>query len=235
MSQAKRHSTGKASDYIVHFKKLFRSGQTLKVILYLRVSRCQQRKKGNLEDQKRYLLRIIRKYEKKYDVKIVIIGIIRETASGWSSDRIELEIAALKAEEPDAIVLAESSDRLMRNALYHSNKRPNVLPTVRDFEALRRDTGGVILATIVSPDRPWKKVRASQTKRGMRSKKQFGGRPCKKYPGYKKDLRDKWRPLAQRLSKQRYNVVEIQRILEQKAGKRFAWSTVKDWVEPKKP
>ena len=160
MSSSKRHSTGRASNYIVHFENLLLTVRTLKVVLYLRVSRCQQRKNGNLKDQEKYLRKMIRWYEKKYHVKIDIVDRIKETASGWSYDKIELEKATIIADEYDAIVvLAESSDRFVRSKFYHSYKNPNVLPTVREYEVLKRETGGVTLATIVPPDRPWKKVR----------------------------------------------------------------------------
>ena len=123
----------------------------------------------------------------------------------------------------------------MRSRFYHSYKNPDVLPNVREYEVLKRETYGVTLATIVPPDRPWKKVRASQTKRGMRSKTKLGGRPPKEYPGYKKEIRDKWHPVARRLYAVYDSVTKVQRVLEQKTGKKFAWSTVKDWVQPKKP
>lgn len=217
MNRKKRHSTGTASDYIVHFKKLAIQNRILKVILYLRVSRCQQRKNGNLADQERYLKRIIRYYEKKYHIKIEIVAVIKETASGWSYDKIELEKATIVADEYDAIVvLAESSDRFVRSRFYHSHKNPDVLPNVREYEALKRESGGVVLATIVSPN---KSSKSYQTKRGMHSKNKLGGRPCKKYAGYKKETRDKWRPVAQRLHSTYGSVAKVQRILEQKTGK----------------
>ena len=199
MTRTKRHTTGKASDYIVHLKKLLMSSRFLKVVLYCRVSRCWQSKNGNLEDQKRYLLRMIRKYEKKYHVKVEIVAVIFETASGWSSDRIELEIASLIAKEHNAILVAESSCRFVRSKRFHSNKKPDVLPTIYEYENLIRDTEGVTLATIIPPDKSWKRTKAYQAKRGQRIKRHKGGRPRKKYPGYKKQERVDKLPIVLRL------------------------------------
>ena len=160
MEQINGQNTGKASNYISRFKKLLLLSGFLKVVLYCRVSRCQQEENGNHKDQRRYMLRMIRRYEKKYRVRVKIIKIYYEVASGWDKDRPELIKAAQTAKKYDAVIVAESSCRFVRNRLFHSNKNPDVLPTTYDYEKLMKDGDGAILATIKKPDAPWKKVKS---------------------------------------------------------------------------
>ena len=219
----KRQTTGRASDYIVHLKILVLSRRTLRVVLYCRVSRCWQSKNGNLKDQKRYLLRIIRKYQKRYNVRIDIVAVFQETASGWAEDRTKLIDAARTAKVCNAVLVAESSCRFLRSGRFHSSQKPDVLPTIYEYENLMKDTEGATLASIMPPDRPWKKVRSSQTKRGQRSKKTCGGRPPKKYPGYKKERQKKYLELVLQLLRDGYSVADIVR----ETG--IHRSTINDW------
>ena len=232
MDRTKRYLKGQASNYIVHFKKLISIGRCLKVVLYCRVSRCQQNKNGNLKAQKKYLLKIIRWYRKKYNIKIHIVAIFEEVASGWRNDRTILEKAALMARDYNAVLVAESSCRFLRNRSYHSSDSPEALPNNREYYNLIKDTLDVTLATILPPNWPWKRVRTYQTKRGQRSKRKFGGRPKKSSPGYKKRRKEKWLPHVLRLyHKKHYKIAKIKRVLEKNTGERFAWTTISDWVK----
>ena len=214
----------KASSYIVHFKKLVTQNRSLKVVLYCRVSRCQQKENGNLSDQQRYLRRILHKYERKYDVKIIIVAVFEEVASGWDGDRKVLIAAADKAKKTGAILVAESTCRYIRNENYHSYRNFNIVPTSHDYEALIDSTEGVTLATVMHPNKPWYKVKAYHTKRGQRSKNKFGGRPLKKYPGYMKDRRKKRLHKVLRLNKKGYSIADIVR------KTKIPRSTINDWI-----
>lgn len=196
-----QYKSGKASNNIVHFKKLLNSIRFLKIVLYCRVSRCWQKKNGNLNDQEKYLRRKIRKYEKKYKVKIDIVAVFNEVASGGKNDRKWLIAAADTAKKLGVVLLAESTCRFIRNKDYHSSLNPDILPTIDEYEALVSATKGVTLATIMHPNATWKKVKAYHTKRGQRSKNKRGGRPKVNKSGYKKKRRLEELPIVLRLRK----------------------------------
>lgn len=214
----------KASDYIIHFKKLLASNHFIKLVLYCRVSRCWQKKKGNLREQKKYLKKWISYYEKKYGVKIIVVAIFVEVASGWSNDRKQLVMAAKKAKSHRAILLAESTCRFIRSRNYHPFLNSDILPTISEYESLVKATKGVKLATIMPPNTPWKKVKAYHTKRGQRSKNRRGGRPVIKNSGYKKQCRlDNLKPVL-RLHSKSLSLGNISK----KTG--IPKSTVADWI-----
>ncbi|MHC4122478.1 MAG: recombinase family protein [Planctomycetota bacterium] len=225
-----RDKLGKASNYIVHFKKLIIQNSSLKVVLYYRVSRCWQKKNGNLNDQRKYLQGIIRQYEKKYGVKIDIVAEFNEVASGWKGDRKRLIAAARTAKMCGAVLVAESACRFIRNENYHSINRPYVLPTVSEYEALIDATKGVTLVTIMPPDTPWKKVKGYHAKRGQRSKNMFGGRPKGKYSGYMKDRREKHLKTVLRLYNKGYSVAYIVWKAKKATKKSIPRSTINDWI-----
>lgn len=213
-----------ANGYIGHFKKILVSKKRLKVVLHCRESRWGQEKAGNLNDQELYLRRRIRKYQDFFGVKIQVLAVFREVASGWKDDRIVLIEAARVAKSVGAVLVAESTCRFVRSRKFHSSRNPNVLPSVSEYEALKEATQGVPLYTIMPPNRKWRKVRAYQTKRGKRCKKRPGGRPKIKYSGYKKEKRDKNLESVLRLHVKGYSVAEIVR----ETG--IARSTVVDWL-----
>lgn len=213
-----------ANGYIGHFKKNIVSKKRLKVVLYCRESKCWQEKTGNLENQEEYLRWRIRKYEIFFGVKIQVVVAFPEVASGWKDDRIILIGAAQFAKSVGAVLVAESACRFIRSRKFHSSRNPNVLPSVSEYEALKEATQDVALYTIMPPNRKWRKVRAYQTRRGKRCKHKPGGRPAKKYSGYKKEKRDKLLESVLRLHAKGYTVAEIVR----KTG--IARSTVVDWL-----
>ncbi|MEI8196178.1 MAG: hypothetical protein WCI73_09745 [Phycisphaerae bacterium] len=87
------------------------------------------------------------------------------------------------------IVVAESTSRYIRSGVFNSKTNRNALPSEMEFEELKRQTAGVILATIHHPDLPPKEERRRQTKRGMILRERRGGRPPHMPPGYKKQQR----------------------------------------------
>ena len=139
------------------------------------------------------------------------------------------------AEKYNAVLVAESSCRFIRNWRFHPYKKLNVLPIIHEYEGLKRDTDRVTLATIQPPDRTWKRIKAYQAKRGQFCKNIRGGRPPKKHAGYKKERRDKHLKTVQRLYAKYGSVAKTMRILEKNTGERIAWSTVKDWIHYQKP
>lgn len=214
----------KASDYIIHFKKLFASNNSIKVVLYCRVSRCWQKHRGNLRGQRKYLKKWISHYEKKYGVKIVIVAVFCEVASGWSNGREKLIAASKEASKHGAVLLAESACRFIRNKKYHSFLNPDVLPIISEYESLIKATKGVKLTTILPPDTSWKKVKSYHTKRGQRSKNKFGGHPLTDKPGYKKQRRLENLNTVLDLHKKGCSLGNISK----KTG--IAKSTVADWI-----
>ena len=128
--------TAKAGNYILHLEKLITSKQRLKVLLYCRVSRCWQKKTGNLVDQQKYLRRKIRQYERKNGVKIIIIAVFEDVASGWNGDRKVLIAATQEAKKCGVVLVAESTCRFIRNENYHYSCNSYVLPTVCEYSAV---------------------------------------------------------------------------------------------------
>lgn len=176
-----------ASRYVHHAKKLAKSRPGTKVVLFCRVSTRDQNKTGNLRDQELSLRRAAKR------LGLVVVDSYHEVTSGWIVDlpfgRTGLTWAAEAAKENDAIVLAESTDRFLRNRKFNSKKCPDLLPTKADFEELRRLTWSVTLATLLDPDTHPREVRAYETRRGQKAKGKKGGRPKNNPPGYKKRRR----------------------------------------------
>lgn len=174
---------GKASDYIDHIEDLVKEYPGLPVVLWCRVSGRMQDYKGDLEEMK------ARDRQELEKLGTDIVGDCQAVVSGWDEDRETLRVAARKARKAGAVLLAESTDRLIRSKAFHTKRNPGAQPTVQEFEELLRATQGVPLATILHPDTPWREVRAWQAKRGQHAKGRKGGRPSKKRPGCKKQKR----------------------------------------------
>jgi DNA invertase Pin-like site-specific DNA recombinase len=135
------------------------------------VSGRSQRQRHNLENQRDGLREEV---ERRGGI---VIAKFREVVSGWDSDRPVLAAAIEKAKESGAILLAESADRFIRSKDFHTRKNPGALPSVAEFEELKRITAGVVLCTLLPPDTPWRQVRGHQSRRGQRAKARKGGRP----------------------------------------------------------
>ena len=206
-------TTAVASQYIAHIENL----DPGPVVLYVRVSRRHQ--DCHLEDQQADLTR---KSERRgHDV----IGLFKETASGWADYRTMLQLAVLEADRAGAVVVAESVDRFIRHPEFNPKTNPEVLPTVFDFERLMADAANVKLATLHHSDTPWKVVRGFQSKRGQAGSGHRGGRPIRGGPGSKKRRRESKMPEA---LKHREAGMSYRKIGQQL---NVAWSTIRDWIK----
>jgi hypothetical protein len=212
----------KASDYLYWLKDYYHEHPDMIVILYLRVSARSQDHNGNLQNQYRVLRKKLRRRG------IPFITCFREVGSGWVVDhtRGELRRAVRRARQYDnAVILAASSDRFLRNKFYNSQNNPEVLPTQAEFEKLRKLTKGVPLVSLLHPDKSWKKVRGYYSKWGQKVKGNKGGRPAEKRTGWTIDRREKFLPRVRRMLKKGKNITEISRKLS------IARSTLDDWVK----
>lgn len=206
---------GKASDYIEHIDELKRGDE---VVLYIRVSSSDQDINRNLKDQGERL-------EQEMAMRgIIVIDVYFDIASGWAQDRDGLKLAAKKAYDHNASIVAESVARLLRNHEYNNKTNPNVLPIKGEFERLRLETLGVRLITLVHPKATPGQIRSFETRRGKQAKGNPGGRPRKRGPGYKKRIKQKYMPIVLNLYEQEPNVAAIARKM------RLNYNTVYSWI-----
>lgn len=153
-------SPGRASRYIQWADDIARTYPGRKVVLYCRVSGQWQR----WRDTHRRQLRSLRRTALRLGLRP--IACICEVASGWKHDRTGLADAIRCASRHDAIVLAESTGRLVRSRKYKTTV-PDAWPSVGEFEQLAAEANGVVLATCLHPDTHWREVRAFETQRGQ--------------------------------------------------------------------
>ena len=123
----------------------------------------------------------------------------------------------------NAIVVAESVARFIRNIEYNSVTNWNAKPTVADYNRLQLETDGVKLATLINPDATPEEIRSYETKRGKKSKGNPGGRPKKCSPGYKKRERQKFLPIVLERYKQNKNIAVISRSVNLKYDTVYSW------------
>lgn len=175
-----RGKPGIASNYIHHFAEYARSHLWPKVMLYLRVSTREQYRKGNFDDQGAWCRKVLKGFG-----AVLVRMPYEEYVSGVCGkvDRWGLRYAAEWARKLGAVLVAESTDRLIRNALW-TTENPDAWPTEDEFEDLFLITKGVPLATLLPPDMPWKEVRAHQSNRKAKLTP-----PMLRTPGYKKASR----------------------------------------------
>ena len=174
----------KASQFIAYLRDLVRETPNLKAVLYLRVSGRNQNSYGNRRAAERRLRRELKK------LGVQVIAVFREVGSGWRSDLLRREAAALYARKYGAVLVAESADRFLRS-IHFSKENQSALPSLVEWEALKSVIGDVTLATLLRPDASGQEVRSFQTKRGIAEKNAHCGRPRKTKPGEKKRRRQK--------------------------------------------
>ena len=209
------NETGIASDYISHIRSL-KPGQL--VVTYCRASTCTQEHFKNLSDQEENL---------KHELEqrgFTVIRSFQEVGSGWREGREALMVAAKHALENDAIVVAESVTRFIRNRDYNSKTNWKVTPNKAEYRRLQLDTQGVKLATLEAPDATPQEIRSYETKRGKKLKGNPGGRPKKCCPGYKKREREQYLPKVLVLYKEETNIAAIARSM------RLNYNTVYSWI-----
>jgi hypothetical protein len=137
VSVREEFKAGKASKYIKHCGTEIRRGD--KVILCCRASGRMQNHTGNLADQEANLR------EQMERLGAIVVGVITHVGSGW--EPYWLMRAAALAERHGAKLVAETTDRFIRNDLYHSRDRPNAQATEIELKRLRNETLGVLLST----------------------------------------------------------------------------------------
>lgn len=201
---------GTASDFILFIVQLAVLRPGCFVVLYCRVSSYTQRWNGNLKAQRRELQRVAERHGLR------VLRCFYEVGSGWRRDREGLQMAATFAAKHNAVLLAESTGRFIRNRNYHSELRPEVCPTDRELEDLRADTQGVPLATALHPDTNWRAVRAYESLRGRNL--------IPRAPGDKVRRRHRLRKEVLKRAFMEYTQREIARLVG------IPRSTVRDWL-----
>ena len=214
-----------ASRYVHHLEALVSQRRNLIAVLWIRASGREQRRRKNLRDQEASLRRNVAKRGVK------VIHAFRAVASGWDEDRGAFkQAAAFARRHHGAILVAESSDRFLRNRRYSSSQNPSAQPTRAEWKSLLRVTHGVELATLLHPDTDWREVRSYQSKRGILQKGARCGRPRNRRPGEMKERRESRLDRALYL---RHSWPLSYRAIGEELG--VPWRTVVDWLRPFEP
>jgi DNA invertase Pin-like site-specific DNA recombinase len=212
----------RASDYYIrHLKELAEECPGLQVVLYLRESSRTQARNGNFDGQEAFC---------RQELELLGVTLVEEplydVASGWAfDDRPGFRAACEAAKNRGVPLVSASLDRTLRSREYHSSEKPDAVPTVGEFEELKRQVDGVLPATIIHPDTPPDEVRGNQSRWGQLAKRNKGGRPKKNLPGYKKERREQMLPEAQRMRKAGYSYSRIAKVLG------VSRSTCQDWCK----
>lgn len=209
----------RASDYIDSWQELRAGGSLRPVVLYCRVSSLKQFDDGTLDDQKQSTKRIL---EADGAVILATFGSI-ETASYTDENmRGRLAAAIAMAKKENAIVVVESTSRLIRSSEYDHRRNQKAQPTVWGFTQLMKLADGVSIASICPPDEMPGAERSMQIKRGQAAKGKKGGRPAK--PESKKETRLRRLDAALKLRDKGKSYRDIGTELG------VPHSTVQDWV-----
>jgi len=159
------NSPGDATQFITQAN--IKSGDH--IVLVCRVSGCEQGRRNNHHDQEAALRELVSNCDG------IVVGVIRIVISGFNPYWLSRAVAL--AEEHDAKILAESTDRLIRHPAYHSSECPDAQPSISHLRGLNDWTEGIELLTLLDPNATPKEVRSYQRKRGQRMKGNKGGRP----------------------------------------------------------
>ena len=160
--------TGKASRVI----RPFAIGPKDKILIVGRKSGCEREK--NLDDSIANLTQVVE------SACGTVVDNFRWKGSGWDPDWIAA--AVLRARRMGAtVLLAETTDRFIRNLHYHSVNNPDLQATDEQLDEVARLADGMTLMTHLNPDATPSEVRGYQSARGQRIKNRTGGRP--KNPG----------------------------------------------------
>lgn len=210
--------TCKASHYIARAKVLL-SQPNRKVVLWVRVSGREQKRKHNPADQEAYLR------HKATKRGFAVVGVVLHTGSGWVIGNPDFLRAVRMARRRGAILLAETTDRFVRHKDYHSDTNFNAQASESQLAELSRLADGVVLATYLHPDASPARVRRFQSKRGQWAKDNKGGRPLKKRPGYLKDRKTRLLPRVVKLYEQGHTLREIARRVS------VPHTTIRNWLK----
>ena len=154
VSAARRMAAGQAHTFI----KPLAINRGDPVVLCVRVSRCQQHHRGNLDAQAAHLWAEV---EARGGV---VVGEHRHVGSGF--DPYWLMAAARRARDAGAVLVARTVSRFIRGWRYHSADRPNARPRTAELDELRDATLGVPLMTLLPPTATPAEERAFETRHG---------------------------------------------------------------------
>jgi len=197
------------------------------VILWCRVSGKYQASRGNLDDQKHTIRNRVRQRGGK------VVKTYRRIGKGFDRRGKSILYKALAhAQRIGGLVVAESPDRFLRHRDFDVNTAPDKLPSATQWDDLRMEADGVILATLTRPDLPASEVRSHQRKRGQKAKLKWGGRPKKPRclpkkppcpPGDMKLRRSEQLPLVLELDRQGDSLSEIAHFTGVPRGTVYEW------------
>ncbi len=214
---SRRWQPGDASKYISEFAVT----PSMRVVLACRVSNRQR--KSHLKDQEANLRHAV----EEAHGNVVAVHAVAESGfyPSW------LCRAVLLAKKRDAVVLAETTDRLVRHPAYHSSEYPDAQARTSDLEELAYFIEGVKVMTHLHPNASPTEVRAYHVARGQQLKNRKGGRP-KSQPSQRGTYRSRYDD--ERLSE----VLELQaqglsiRDIAEQIGRPH--STVQGWINTAK-
>lgn len=190
-----------------------------RIVLYCRVSHRNQYMKGNLDSQVKHLT------AKMVERGAFIIDIVRHVGNG--EDPWSVWQAAKIAKTAAAKIVAVSTDRFVRNPDFTLAGAPwqrVARANAEAIEALLKYADGCPLVTLLPPDTPLDQVMKHHQQVARTIKGNHGGRPRKRRPGYKKEIRQKMRP---RVLKLHSNGVAMRQIAK---SLKLSPSTVRSWV-----
>ena len=218
MKLMKRHSTGRASDYLHHAEVYYRQHPDMQAVIYIRESGRKARQTRNHINHKR----VQRDWLEKQNIPILVEPFF-EVISGrdLSSNRKAFLQAVEFARKNNAVIITTCANRYLRNA----NMQSDIPPTQHEFETLLELADGVPLLTLLHPDLPPSRVRSKLTKLGQRIKCNKGGRPPKKRAGYKNKQRETFLPVALQYYYSGKCISEIARLIG------VPRSTVDRWIK----
>lgn len=164
-----------------------------KVVLLARVSSHEQGKAGNLVGQETHLPQAVEA------AGGVVVDVVSVEWSGRGREWWDhLWAAAEVARKHGAILLAATTDRLIRHSLYRSDHpdKCRMQATEDDLRELAAATRGVRVMTFLHPDATPEECRSLLIRWGRDVKGNKGGRPPKedRGPGWKKRRRERLRP-----------------------------------------
>jgi hypothetical protein len=124
-------------------------------------------------------------------------------------------------------LLAETSDRFIRPAGYHSAKNPYAVLTEGELNGLVHYVAGTPLFTLEEPDASFSKNRSAQSKRGQKTKDNRGGRPIKGRVRF----RERWIDEVVRLHEQGWGLRPIAAEISRLARESRSHVTIGKWLE----
>jgi hypothetical protein len=179
-----------AGDYIGYLPDLIERGEVKSITLYGRVSTDVQVRNGSLSDQMRKFKELVQPYAKS-PYRIPVVARYGGPESGKQYERSKLRRAVAMARRENAVVVADTTDRLIRAEDYdpHDRETWKCRPTDAEYRRFIEANSGVVFATIGKrPDAGPRRTRGYQTKRGHEAKGNKGGRPKKLSRAERKEL-----------------------------------------------